>query len=251
VFSSTIKSYSTYKIDGAASNFVSDESVTAACCRFFGRKGVHYELGQSLERVHGTFLDAFQPFSSCYPPISNSYTGNMLFLVLRGLGTSELGKRQSSTPLHSVAPFGACSATYWGKAPAIPVSLPPELDEQWLLLSPCLRGDVGVWLYTAIMRITLSSSACLSVSSHAFGKGSSYSRISTVKIGRAVVAFGSGVSVVTAGCCGMRPRFRPLCAHALNCAHSWCLARHIPIVPVSLLSKLDEQWLLLGLECPC
>jgi hypothetical protein len=126
---------------------------------------------------------------------------------------------------------------------------------------------------------------------------SNHYRVSTVKIGRAVAVFGSGVSSVTAGCCGMRPRCRPLCAQAifqpfpclcrqnwmgsgcfwvwsagvssvragccgmrprcrplctqaLICAHSQCFALHIPTIPESLLSKLDEQWLLLGLECP-
>jgi hypothetical protein len=99
------------------------------------------------------------------------------------------------------------------------------------------------------MPTTVRSSAYLGAFTVLRPPYSNHSRVSVAKIGRAVAAFGSGVSSVRAGCCGMRPRCRPLCTQALICAHSQCFALHIPTIPVSLSPKLDGQWLLLGLEC--
>jgi hypothetical protein len=88
-----------------------------------------------------------------------------------------------------------------GKARAIPESIPPELDEQWLLLG---LVDGGLLRYEAKMLSIMSSSAYLCAITVLGPSYSNRSRVSVAKPGRAVVAFGSGMSTVTAGCCGMR-----------------------------------------------
>jgi hypothetical protein len=61
-----------------------------------GRKGVHFELGRLVERLHGTLLVVFPPFSCFYLRPFKCYICERRFFVLWGMECGFGGKRHST-----------------------------------------------------------------------------------------------------------------------------------------------------------